>query len=304
MAFRTELQLRRLGLVSITTVSLRIACAFYLTEKTDFECTDVNVVACMTYSYTDEGSRDELFTRNIATRTKCSGHHQHYGTDNNLTNNLYYDVNQGDRPSPGRSEIIMRDCDAAIRASTHSRPDSCHPQTAPNATNRCCCFPNEPGAPDCDDGKCSSFTFARNAVLQPASYNGSLLATTFAHGLDNFTFEYNDWYKVGDPSGSTMLFNTGWNGSEGASNFEEWQKKGRDAGSVYADPQLNTTNWALAPSSPARKLGFVPIDVSEVGPRLAAVGAATTRVVPSNAHAAIGPQLFAVQQSLYKQRLV
>ena len=76
----------------------------------------------MTYSYTDEGSRDELFTRNIATRTKCSGHHQHYGTDNNLTNNLYYDVNQGDRPSPGRSEIIMRDCDAAIRASTHSRP--------------------------------------------------------------------------------------------------------------------------------------------------------------------------------------
>ena len=250
--------------------------------------------------YTDEGSRDELFTRNIATRTKCSGHHQHYGTDNNLTNNLYYDVNQGDRPSPGRKEIIMKDCDAAIRASTHSRPDSCHPQKAPNASNdRCCCFPSEPGAPDCDDGKCSSFTFERNAVLQPAGYNGSLLATTFSHGLDNFTFRYNDWYKVSDPSGTTKLFNTGWSDSAGASNFAEWQQKGRDAGSVYADPQLNTTDWALAPSSPARKLGFVPIDVSAVGPRPAKVGAHACAVVPSNVRTAVGPQLFTAQQSLY-----
>jgi hypothetical protein len=250
--------------------------------------------------YTDEGSRDELFTRNIATRTKCSGHHQHYGTDNNLTNNLYYDVNQGDRPSPGRKEIIMKDCDAAIRASTHSRPDSCHPQKAPNASNdRCCCFPNQPGAPDCDDGKCSSFVFERNAVLQPAGYNGSLLQTTFAQGLANFTFKNNDWYKVGDQSGSTKLFNTGWSNNQGASSFAEWQQKGRDAGSVYADPQLNTSTWALAPSSPARKLGFVPIDVSAVGPRPAVVGAATTHAVPSNVYNAIGSQLFAVQQSLY-----
>ena len=249
--------------------------------------------------YTDEGSRDELFTRNIATRTKCSGHHQHYGTDNNLTNNLYYDVNQGDRPSPGRKDIIMKDCDAAIRASTHARPENCHPQNAPNASNdRCCCFPSEPGAPDCDDGKCSSFAFERNAVLQPAGYNGSLLATTFAHGLDNFTFMHNDWYKVGDPMGSTKLFNTGWGDDAGASNFAEWQKKGRDAGSIYADPQLNTTNWALAPSSPARKLGFISIDVSMVGPRPAVVGAAATRVTPSNVRTAIGPDLFAAQQSL------
>ena len=28
--------------------------------------------------YTDEGSRDEIFTNNIALRTKCAGHHQHY----------------------------------------------------------------------------------------------------------------------------------------------------------------------------------------------------------------------------------
>eukprot|EP01052_Picozoa_sp_SAG31_P028530 SAG31_NODE_2762_length_5129_cov_3.337972_2_plen_264_part_00 len=242
--------------------------------------------------YTDEGSRDELFTMNIATRTKCSGHHQHYGTDNNLTNNLYYDVNQGDRPSPGRKQIIMKDCDAAIRASTHARPESCHPQTAPNASNRCCCFPSDPGAPSCDDGKCSSFSFERNAVLQPISYNGSLLATTFRHGLDNFTFERNDWYKAADPSGSSKLFNSGW-GNNGANTFAEWQKKGRDAGSVYADPQLNTTDWSLSPSSAARKLGFVPIDVSKVGPRRSTVGAPTACVRPSDVRVSIGPELFA-----------
>ena len=96
-----------------------------------------------------------------------------------------------------------------------------------------------------------------------------------------------------------MLFNTGWADNAGASNFAEWQQKGRDAGSVYADPQLNTSTWALAPSSPARKLGFIPIDVSAVGPRAAVVGAAAARVVPSNIYTAIGPQLFAAQQSLY-----
>ena len=53
--------------------------------------------------YTDEGSRDELFQNNVATRTKCAGHHQHYGTDNHLLNNIYYVVNTGDVKTPGRS---------------------------------------------------------------------------------------------------------------------------------------------------------------------------------------------------------
>ena len=52
--------------------------------------------------YTDEGSRDEVFSFNIAARVKCAGHHQHYGTDNVLTNNIYANVNIGDVVTPGK----------------------------------------------------------------------------------------------------------------------------------------------------------------------------------------------------------
>lgn len=54
------------------------------------------------------------------------------------------------------------------------------------------------------------------------------------------------------------------------------QAFGKDAGTVYADPQFvspSTGDWVdLLPSSPALPLGFVPIDVSHVGP-LRPVGA-------------------------------
>ena len=91
--------------------------------------------------YTDEGSRDELFENNVATRTKCAGHHQHYGTDNLLRNNIYYGVNEGDVPTPGRPEVLMPNCDTSIRASTHARDvKTCpSPDTAP--APGCCCYP-------------------------------------------------------------------------------------------------------------------------------------------------------------------
>ena len=126
--------------------------------------------------YTDEGSRDELFQNNVGTRTKCAGHHQHYGTDNVLINNIYYHVNIGDVVSPGRKEILMPGhCDATIRASTHPRnPAICHPDTVPTTKPDCCCHPG------CDQGKCSSFKFERNVVYQPSSATGIFIGTGFA----------------------------------------------------------------------------------------------------------------------------
>ena len=134
--------------------------------------------------YTDEGSRDETFINNIALRTKCAGHHQHYGTDNLLENNIYYNVNVGDKITPGRSKIIMQNCDTSIRSSQHNRnPQTCHPNKVPS--KNCCCYPG------CDQGKCSSFIFRRNIIYQSEGYNETFVGSVVPFGLDNFTFEKN-----------------------------------------------------------------------------------------------------------------
>ncbi|MBA2124611.1 hypothetical protein B9J78_06755 [bacterium Unc6] len=52
--------------------------------------------------------------------------------------------------------------------------------------------------------------------------------------------------------------------------LKQWQAMGRDLHSIVVNPKfrnLNKRDFTLAADSPALKLGFVPIDLSEVGPR-------------------------------------
>ncbi|HVJ44944.1 MAG TPA: right-handed parallel beta-helix repeat-containing protein, partial [Luteolibacter sp.] len=52
--------------------------------------------------------------------------------------------------------------------------------------------------------------------------------------------------------------------------FQDWQKQGRDAGSIVADPQfvnLDQRDFHLKPESPAFKLGFKPWDLDVAGVR-------------------------------------
>ena len=189
--------------------------------------------------YTDEGSRDLLFRDNVATRTKCAGHHQHYGADNIITNNIYYDVNIGDVPTPGRLDVTLTDCDGAIRASTPK-------------------------------GKSSSFAFTHNIVLQPASYKGKMITTIFpSFGLTNFTFFDNNYYNLGDTT-ATGGYNSSTGdqgGATGGESFSSWQLAGKDARSVVADPKFaNLSTFALNVGAPAVKLGFKSIVISNVGP--------------------------------------
>jgi hypothetical protein len=214
--------------------------------------------------YTDEGSRDERFINNIALRTKCAGHHQHYGTDNVLENNIYYNVNVGDVVTPGRSKIIMNSCDTAIRSSQHNRNVlTCHPNKDPK-TN-CCCHPG------CDQGKCSSFNFTRNIILQPNTYNGTYLGCTVPFGLENFTFMKNLYWIVGTDMNkieSMNLFNDTIGYKNGV-NFNTWTKLDRkDDNTILANPELNTSNFKFDnKNSPAiTKIGFQPIDISKIGP--------------------------------------
>ena len=55
------------------------------------------------------------------------------------------------------------------------------------------------------------------------------------------------------------------------STWPEWQKRGKDRHSQYADPLFanpDQGNFTLRPESPALALGFQPIDLSQVGPRI------------------------------------
>ncbi|MGD9517955.1 MAG: right-handed parallel beta-helix repeat-containing protein [Armatimonadota bacterium] len=74
------------------------------------------------------------------------------------------------------------------------------------------------------------------------------------------TADYNLYYCAG---GGPLVVR-----GAGATNFDEWQKKGFDVHSVIADPLFVDPahdNYALRPDSPAFKLGFRPISASKIG---------------------------------------
>ena len=69
-----------------------------------------------------------------------------------------------------------------------------------------------------------------------------------------------DWNLYWEPSGQPLRFLK--------YSFEEWKGKGLDRSSLIADPLFTDPeagNFSLAAGSPAFKLGFKPIDLSEVG---------------------------------------
>ena len=52
--------------------------------------------------------------------------------------------------------------------------------------------------------------------------------------------------------------------------WAEWQERGKDTHSLYADPMfvdVERNDFRLKPESPAWALGFRPIDMTQVGPR-------------------------------------
>jgi parallel beta-helix repeat protein len=110
------------------------------------------------------------------------------------------------------------------------------------------------------------------------------LMRTKAEPHVSFTFEHNiiyfdegqllgsDW--SGD--GFSMDRNIYWNSRGGEmrfknSSWQEWKAQGHDTHSLIADPLfVNAENYyfALRPGSPAEKIGFQPIEVDAIGPRV------------------------------------
>lgn len=101
-----------------------------------------------------------------------------------------------------------------------------------------------------------SFTFERNIVV----FDSGVLLRGRWKQL-NVIMRNNCYWKTG---GKGFCFD--------GMTFEKWQKRGRDEGSVVADPLFADApggNFSLAPDSPALALGFVPFDYTQVGPRQA-----------------------------------
>ncbi len=98
-----------------------------------------------------------------------------------------------------------------------------------------------------------SFTFERNVVTYR---EGALFGKNWKD--DKFDLDRNVYWRDGRAVETP------------AGPFEKWQARGFDRHSVVADPRFkdaNADDFTLLPDSPALKLGFVPIDVSKVGPR-------------------------------------
>ena len=103
-----------------------------------------------------------------------------------------------------------------------------------------------------------SFTFETNIVYFDS---GALLTSEWKD--DHFQMDYNVFFDARpDATPDSMRF--------GKATIEEWRGRGHDQHSIIGDPLFiapSKSDFGLKPNSPALKIGFHPIDVSEVGPR-------------------------------------
>ena len=98
-----------------------------------------------------------------------------------------------------------------------------------------------------------SFTMSHNIVFWS---EGPLFGSNWTG--DKFKLDNNLYWRGGKP----IVFN--------GMTLAEWQAKGNDIGSLVADPLFvapEKGDFTLRPESPAIKMGFVPIDLHDTGPR-------------------------------------
>lgn len=79
---------------------------------------------------------------------------------------------------------------------------------------------------------------------------------------NTYEFDWNLYFNPGQKL-EAVKFN--------GNTWPDWQKRGKDTHSQYADPLFvapDQGDFTLKPNSPAFALGFRPIDISQVGPRI------------------------------------
>jgi hypothetical protein len=123
--------------------------------------------------------------------------------------------------------------------------------------------------PVCEAGSWRGFTFSRNVVItanQPVylgGYNADLRQRPFGSDLNLF-------YSVsGDPL-TVAPRQENEQEREARLSWAEWQALGPDRHSLVTDPgfvDIAARDFRLKPGAAAKEIGFVEIDLSQVGPR-------------------------------------
>jgi hypothetical protein len=77
----------------------------------------------------------------------------------------------------------------------------------------------------------------------------------------SFTMDYNIYFNPASTPDSISFNKLSW---------KQWRMSGKDVHSIFADPLFKNAakyDFSLQDNSPAIRMGFQPIDISEVGPR-------------------------------------
>ena len=102
-----------------------------------------------------------------------------------------------------------------------------------------------------------SFTFDRNIVYWQDS---ELLGKKWDGDTTRFYFQNNIYFRVDEKPIEFLNY-----------SVEKWVARGQDASSMFADPKFvdpEHGDFNLLPDSPAFGVGFEPIDMTAIGPRL------------------------------------
>jgi len=102
-----------------------------------------------------------------------------------------------------------------------------------------------------------SFGFLTNIVYFDS---GTLLGGNWSG--DNYLMDWNLYYDARRPAPDQLMV--------GPCSWRQWQERGHDTHSAFADPGFanpREADFRLPPYSPALRLGFRPVDLSGVGPR-------------------------------------
>jgi len=193
--------------------------------------------------YPDEGSSHIVIENNVVYDCRSQCFHHHYGRESSIRNNIWAFAEEG-------IIAISRGNDTYL--------------------------PNKHAIPD---GRITSaFTFERNIVVTDGS-------PVFLGGMEkwigdesgslegnNFISDLNLFYDAGGrdvwvANGGHLIAKEGY---DREFTWSEWAGLGNDTHSAMGDPKfadLDGRDFTLAADSPARALGFKPIDLSRVGPR-------------------------------------